>query len=105
MMTRSHRMLTAAALFLVSFSPCLALADSGDAAAQGQNGAQMAMARSASRPPTAQLTLTAAVPSVRKLDADAEMTGSEPDPEAFDGQGLDHWWQHHQQRYLAGDGK
>jgi hypothetical protein len=107
MMTRSHRMLTAAALSLFSFSPCLALADSGDAAAQGQNGAQMAMARSASASslPTAQLTLTAAVPSVRKLDADAETTGSEPDPEAFDGQGLDHWWQHHQQPYLPGDRK
>jgi hypothetical protein len=104
-MTRSRRMLRAAALFLVSFSPCLALADSGDAAAQGRNGAQMAMARSASSLPTAQLTLTAAVPSVRKLDADIDMTGSEPDPEAFDGQGLDHWWQHHRQPYFAGDQK
>jgi hypothetical protein len=103
MMTRSHR--TAAALFLAAFSPCLALADSGDAAAQGQNGTQMAMARFASSLPSAQPTLTAAVPSVRKLDADIDMTGSEPDPEAFDGQGLDHWWQHHQQRYLAGDQK
>jgi hypothetical protein len=31
------------------------------------------------------------------------MTGSEPDPEAFDQQGLDHRWQHHQQPYLPGD--
>jgi hypothetical protein len=102
MMTRSDRMWTAAVLLLVSFSPCLALAGSGDAAAQGQNGAHDPVRI---EPTHRAADLTAAVKSVRKLDADIDITGSAPDPEAFDGQGLDHWWQHHQQPYLAGDQK
>ena len=100
-MPRSHRMLTAT-LFVMSLSPCLALADAGETV-QGPNNAQIAMVRSASSPPATPSILTATVPTVRALDA--ELTGSEPDPEAFDRQGLDRWWQHHQQSTLPGDQK
>ncbi len=37
----------------------------------------------------------AATPHVRRVDTDA-ISGSEPDPESFDGKGLDIWWQHYQ---------
>ncbi len=35
--------------------------------------------------------------SVRNLEADGTVSGSEPNPEAFDRQGLETWWRHHQE--------
>jgi hypothetical protein len=85
-MMRSLRRLTAAGMYMVAFSPGLAAGDPGVAAAPEQRAHSDAAAPA---------VLTAAVPPVRKLDTGSETTGSEPDPEAFDQQGLDHWWQHH----------
>ncbi len=35
--------------------------------------------------------------SVRNLETDGAVSGSEPDPEAFDRHGLETWWRHHQE--------
>lgn len=85
---RSNRLLSAVVI-LVSLSPCLALADSGAAAAPGQ---ALAFAGQAQPRLATPAVLTAAVPPVRKLEI-VEITGSEPDPEAFDSLALDRWWQ------------
>jgi hypothetical protein len=92
-------MLTAAIVFVVSSSPCLVLAESGDAG-QRPSSTQMAMARSEHIRKTTDRdgrgALGARVRRRRRL-----ARGSEPDPEAFDRQGLDRWWQHHQQPHPA----
>ena len=37
-------------------------------------------------------------PAMRAIEADAAVSGSEPDPETFDRHGLEIWWQGHLQK-------
>src|SRR5690348_11624332 len=38
------------------------------------------------------------VPTMRAIEADDAVSGSEPDPETFDRHGLEIWWQRHIQK-------
>ena len=95
-MARSHRIAAAVAALLVSFSPGLTLADQANAPGEDQNTAVIDVAFPSLASPVAPTAVTG-VPAVRRLDADDEMTGSEPDPETFDRRGLELWWRQRSQ--------
>lgn len=100
-MPRSHRIAAAVAALLVSFSPGVTLADQANAATEAQNTAAIGVALPSSAAPLPSPATTATVPTVRRLDADDEITGSEPDPEAFDRHGLELWWRQRSQPEAA----
>lgn len=48
-------------------------------------------------PKTSPIPANASAPSVRPLEAGDTISGSEPDPEAFDQGGLETWWRNYQE--------
>ncbi len=95
-MTLIHRSTTIAATIVLA-SAALAVTPSFAADLDHPDATQtatMAAARPLAAPP-APTSSQAATPRVRRVDGDA-ISGSEPDPESFDGKGLEIWWQHYQ---------
>ena len=61
--------------------------------------AAVSASRAAALPqPTMPAPVVSGVPTMRAIEADDAVSGSEPDPETFDRHGLEVWWQGHMQK-------
>lgn len=91
---------TAVALFLCATAAAVAQpATDGDGARLNalETAAVSAGPRSALPQPTTPAPMVSA-PTVRTIEADDAISGSEADPETFDRHGLEIWWQGHIQK-------
>jgi len=96
-MNATHRRITmAGALLLLSaaFAGARAADDAGSDRPRDTAENAIPVRQQSLLPPfDAAAPARAGTPSVRDLDAEDAVSGSEPDPESFDRRGLETWWQ------------
>lgn len=89
----------AIAVLLAGAAVTTQIAAANDAASDPLNPVETAAAKLGERPTTPPATapapMAAGIPAVRAIEADGIVSGSEPDPETFDRQGLETWWREH----------
>lgn len=89
----------ATAVLLAGAAVTTQIAAAADAARDPLNPVETAAAKPGERrtmpPAAAPAPMAAGIPAVRAIEADGIVSGSEPDPETFDRQGLETWWREH----------